>query len=140
MASTASERFRETFGRFDFDIGWVASYSARTDDAQKLVDLLPRVMLGETSAHSFRLEPLPMVPIALVSMPDAGNKWGIPLIFCPIDRELLRREGVEHVAGAGLDGIVFDWGALGASFWARLDKNDRHIWILCAVLSYLHSV
>jgi hypothetical protein len=42
MASTASERFRETFGRFDFDIGWVASHSARADDAQKLVDLLPR--------------------------------------------------------------------------------------------------
>jgi hypothetical protein len=48
--STSSERFRETFRSFDFDVGWSASQSARADDAQDFVDLLSSLVLGEAAA------------------------------------------------------------------------------------------
>jgi hypothetical protein len=89
---------------------------------------------------SLRLNPLPVIAIALVSMAHAGDERRIASFFRPIDGSILRREIAQNVARARLYGIVHDCGALRATFWAWFDKNSRQMESSLLPFLYRHTL
>jgi hypothetical protein len=65
-------------------------------------------------------------PLLIIQVPDASDKRGVTLIFCPIDRFSLRFEGAEHMVRMVFDDIIVDMAPLGAALGARFNVNVRH--------------
>jgi hypothetical protein len=61
----------------------------------------------------------------IIEVSNTSDMRGVTVSFRPSDRFVLRSEGSKHTARVIFDDIVGDRAAL-ATFWARLDVNDRH--------------
>jgi hypothetical protein len=64
--------------------------------------------------------------LLVVQMPDASDKRGVALPFCPIDCFVLRWEGGEHVVRVVFDDIMVDTVSLGMALGTRFNVNVRH--------------
>jgi len=68
-----------------------------------------------------------MIGLLLIGqVPNASDKRGAALIFCPINRFSLRLENAKDVVRMVFDNIIIDTGPLRAALGARLNVNVRH--------------
>jgi hypothetical protein len=69
----------------------------------------------------------PMVGLFLiVEIADAGDKWVMAILFCPLDRLMLRFERGECVIRMILNHIIFNMAAFGPALRSRLNIDIRH--------------
>src|SRR5579859_5562835 len=65
-------------------------------------------------------------PSLIIQVPDASNKWAVPLSFSPVNGFSLCAESAEHVIGMVFDDIIVYSTSLRTTLWTRFYINVSH--------------